>query len=220
MRTWTFFLMMIGGLFVAGIGFGLIVGWVSDDDPGSLWFPVVGAVLFIGGAAFMVWGYRRKAAAADDGEDASDIDMLLGDMSDPVQRNIILRVVVASAIHGMVLLNFIDQSAVPVTFGDGPLSRPELITLGSYAVFLITLVWIVIECIRFHRIDEFWTRIVIGPAALAGVVLFMTVTLWTLGEEALGFGEARFWHYYLFYYLTLLLLMIGKWQLGKRRGGI
>ena len=220
MRTWMFILMMIGGLFVAGIGLGLFMGWASDDDPGSFWFPVVGAVLFFGGAGVMYWGYRRKAAAADDGADASDIDMLLGDMSDPVQRNIILRVVVASAIHGMVLLNFIDGSAVPVTFGDGPLERPELITLGSYAVFLVTLVWIVIECIRFHRIDEFWTRIVMGPAALAGAILFMAVTLWTLSEEALGFGEARFWHFYLFYYLTLLCLMIGKWQLGKRRGGI
>jgi len=220
MRTWIFILMMIGGLFVAGIGFGLFMGWASDDDPGSFWFPVTGAILFFSGAAVLYWGYRRKAATADDGDDVSDIDMLLGDMSDPVQRNIILRVVVASAVHGMVLLNFIDMSATPVTFGDGPLDRLEMITLGGYAVFLITLVWIVIECIRFHRIDEFWTRIVMGPAALAGVILFMAITLWSLGEEVMTFPAARFWHFYLFYYMTLLCLVIGKWQLGKRRGGI
>lgn len=220
MRTMTFFLTIIGGMFVAGIGVGLFVGWVSDDDPGSVWFPLVGALLFLAGGGAMYWGYRQKVASADSGGDASDIDMLLGDMSDPVQRNIILRVVVASAIHGMVLLNFIDRSSVPVTLGDGPLERPELITLGAFGLFLATLVWIVIECIRFHRIDEFWTRIAIGPAALAGVILFMAVTLWSLGEEVLGLGAARFWHFYLFYYVTIVALMIGKWQLGKRRGGI
>lgn len=220
MRTLIFFLVTVGGIFIAGIGVGLFAGWVTDDEPGSFWFPVVGALLFIGGGALMYWGYRRKLAATDSDGDVSDIDMLLGDMSDPVQRNIILRVVAASAIHGMVLLNFIDRSSVPVTFGDGPLERSELITLGAYGLFLVTLVWIVIECIRFHRIDEFWTRIVMGPAALSGVILFVAVTLWSLGEEVLAFGEARFWHYYLFYYLTILTLMVAKWQIGKRRGGI
>ena len=198
MNRFGFFAAAIGGVFLSGTGVGMLVAWFGNKETAPVVLIAAGAAC-IGLGAFLFWRASQVKAGDPDGE-VGDAELFLGDMNDPVQRRILIRVAAAGAVHAIVVMRFLA--------GDTPVAGWQ--PVAEYAAFVLTLGWIVIECINFHRIDEFWTRIALVPAALSGVILFFAVTCWLAAEKVLGAPEAPFWSFYLLYYVSLVAILIGR----------
>ena len=212
MRSLTLFGLFFIVLVLCGFGTGFLAGYIEDAEG------VLSATLLIGilpillGVGALYWGFRQARRGGE--REVSDLDMLFGDMSDPVQRRIISRTAIAGAIHGILLVAIAGGDLAPVAASDGAGGGDGAgwLTIAAYAAFVLTLVWLAVECVLFHNIDEFWARVALGPAALAGAGLFIAVISWMVAEELFAVPEARFWWFYLFYYFLLLALLLGKWQ--------
>lgn len=209
MKVWKLIAFLLGGLVLASAGLGFITGSVLGSGRLLIVPILIGLVLCAGGIGLMSFGYRR---IAESDADTSWLEMVFGDMTDPVQRAIIMRIIAAGALHGMVVVWIVSSDIVPVAWHDGGIAGAEWLTLGGFALFALTMVWIIWECIRFYNIDEFWHRIILIPASLAGVILLVMTVLWGLAENILSAPRADFWVYYLLYYVSIMTFLIGRWR--------
>ncbi|WP_306252084.1 hypothetical protein [Parvularcula sp. IMCC14364] len=175
----------------------------TEDTGNPLWV-IIGLAL---AGVILTIGYNLRPK---DEEGRELMDMIFGDMTDPLQRAIIFRMTIASLIHGLVLSRLIlDNDMSPINIMDG-IGPDETGTFLLVSVFVLSLFWCVYECWRFYNIDEFWRTMSVGPIASAGVVLLLMTTLWGLARDYLGAPDIHVAAIYAVYWLTAMLLMLSK----------
>ena len=190
-----FFVVMLFAGLVAGWGVGYSIG---SGNP----LPAIGGFLLAGGICYAIYRFRPKQ-----GEMREILDMLFGDMDDPEQRSIMIRIAIAAFAHAMSMapsMIFEKSAEGPVNFADG-LTQPELKQVAYVAFFVITLLWVIYESYRFYSIDEFWRRISLGPLAFAGSIVFLLVVFGNVFENALGTPEVSVHMVYFTYWISMMI---------------
>ncbi|MCI5048273.1 MAG: hypothetical protein MRY59_12290 [Aquisalinus sp.] len=175
----------------------------TEDTGNPIWI-ITGLVI---AAIILTFGYNLRPK---DEEGRELMDMIFGDMTDPVQRAIIFRLTVASLIHGLVLGRLVFRDEVgAINIMDG-IAQDETGTMIMVIIFTLSLFWCVYECWRFYNIDEFWRNMSVGPIAASGVTLFVMTILWGIARDYLGAPEINVGVIYAVFWLTAMFLMIIK----------
>ena len=141
--------------------------------------------------------------------DATDLqDLLMGDLSDPKQRNIMIRTLIVLVPHMWLASLVLDNMMSPVSLGDG-LARPEMLTIAAIIGFFATLLWLVYECKLFFQMDDYIKQLYTGPLLTA---LCVYIGLLILNDLAVRYfaleGVTLYWKYISVWLVTGLFMMV------------
>lgn len=205
---WKILALRIGTFFAASAVAGFCFARFKDT---GLWFLPVIAI-----AALLAGGYVLFRPHQGDEDTRARLDLVIGDMTDPKQRSIMIRVVIASAIHGLALARLaFDREEVAVSFADG-VAGAEWQTVIVAAAFLGSLLWLVREMWLFYQLDEFWKQVSTGPIAAGGVILIILTVFWQVLADYFGAPDVNGFVLYGVYYIAITGLMISR---GRRLAG-
>ena len=166
----------------------------------SLWLIPLAAL--VAGCCWLLFRPSKEGEATD------LQDLLMGDMSDPKQRNIMIRTLIALVPHMWLASLVLENTMTPVSLGDG-LVQAELLTIAAIIGFLVTLFWLLYECKLFFELDEYIKQIYAGPLLLG---LIVAIILFLLNDLAVRYfaleGVTLYWKYMSIWLVTGLLMMV------------
>ncbi|MEE9329084.1 MAG: hypothetical protein V3V30_03035 [Parvularculaceae bacterium] len=166
----------------------------------SLWLIPLAAL--VAGCCWLVFRPSKEGEATD------LQDLLMGDMSDPKQRNIMIRTLIALVPHMWLASLVLENTMTPVSLGDG-LVQAELLTIAAIIGFLVTLFWLLYECKLFFELDEYIKQIYAGPLLLGLIVAIILLLLNDLAVRYFALeGVTLYWKYMSTWLVTGLLMMV------------
>jgi hypothetical protein len=191
-----FILIFLPVMFVAGAVAGFAMAFIEES--GRLYWLAAGFVAL----AIMTW-YLLRMVPKFVGDDAF-MALMFGDMEDPKQRWAMFRIFLASLSHGVAIsmLNF--GSDEPAT------------SYWPLVFFIISFIWLLVECWLFYMMDEYWRNLILGPMALAGVMVAFAAALWGAVELYVPLPSVSPLHvYFLYLILSSILVTIRMHQASK-----
>lgn len=159
---------------------------------------VLGALAAIG---LLVWSFVSRPA---DEDARGRLDLLFGDMDDPVQRSVIWRTVLAVIIQ-LLAARFVE--ATPEVWAEverGYGVGAEVGVPVAATVFVLCTGWTGYEMVRFVRIDEFWRHAFTFAAAVGGLAFGVLMVFWLLIGEVARVPQPSFMDAY-----RMLALLMG-----------
>jgi hypothetical protein len=200
-RFWGRAAAIAGGCLLVGFSFGKLLAGTVDMLPA------------LAGAALLGLGYMLPKPPKPSAEEEEARTLLFaGDMEDPVQRSLVIRLNIAMVIHLISLAYLVTISLVSTS------SVPQVITLAGIAVFFLSMIWFTYESWRFYQeMDDFWWDIAATPAAMAGVITICVMVLCGIAETHLGLPQVSHFIFYGLYWAIYFPMLINR---ATRLGGV
>ena len=186
----------------------LLFGGILCSIVYSTW-QIRGATLWLVPLAVLMAGSGWLMFRPSKEGEATDLqDLLMGDMSDPKQRNIMIRTLIVLVPHMWLASLVLENTMTPVSLGDG-LAQAELVTIAAIIGFLMTLFWLLYECKLFFELDEYIKQIYAGPLLLGLIVAIILLLLNDLAVRYFALeGVTLYWKYMSIWLVTGLLMMV------------